>query len=221
MTPEQYITENYENIKLWLKNVTQGKKQHLYEDLIHEVIIIFLEYDKAQDAIDAGAARFLLTRIALNQFRSSTSPFHYQYRDSYLDFPDYWEENIEDTGEYDTTEDIMTEVMTDALDALYQGTSDERYEAILIIMYFSTGCNYSELGRKLGMKNTTVRKIVLRGLTKLKQNIFNNIQDGNITIDNTINSNSSSDWLLDSSGNKQQAISVASQLLRNRYFDTL
>ena len=217
MTPDQYITENYENIKLWLRNVTQGNKQHLYEDLIHEVIMIFIQHDRAQDAVDTGTARFFLTRIALNQWRSTTSPFHYQYRDSYLDYPDYWADNIEDEGEYDTTEDIMMDLVTDSLDTLYQGTSGERYEAIMIIMYYTMGANYSAVGRHLNIPHTTVRKIVLRGLTKLKKIIFNNIQHGNITH----YSNSNGDWSLDSSGCQQQALSVASKLLKSRYFDTV
>ena len=216
MTPEQYITENYENIKLWLRNVTQGQKEHLYEDLIHEVIMIFLEHDKAQDAVDTGTVRFFLTRIALNQFRSSTSPFHYQYRNSYLDFPDGWEEGLGANDEYDPTTDTQMDLVLDGLDSLYQGTEADRYEAIMVIMYYSMGANYSAVGRKLDMQHTTVRKLVLRGLTKLKKIIFNNIEDGNIT-DYT---NSNGSWNLDSSSDKQQTLSLASRILRTKYFDS-
>ena len=85
MNPNQYIQENYSEIKKWLYNITKGEKPHLYDDFIHEVIMIFLQHDKAQQAIDSDTARYFLVRIGLNQWRSSTSPFHYQYRDSFKD----------------------------------------------------------------------------------------------------------------------------------------
>ena len=218
MNPNQYITENYEQIKLWLYNITKGERSHLYEDFIHEVIMIFLQHDKAQDAIDSGTARFFLARIGLNQWRSNTSPFHYQYRDSFLDFPDNWEEEIEQNEEYDNTEDIMIDIIMNGLEEMYQGTPAERYEAIMLMMYYANGANYSAVGRQLNMPHTTIRKIVLRGLTKLKQIIFNNINDG--TINNLrINFDFSNSWDDNGCNISQQTLSVVSQLIKTRYFE--
>ena len=213
MNINQYITENYDNIKNWLSGITKDGNPGLAEDLVQEVILIFLQHPKAQESIDTGTARFFLVRIALNQWRSSTSPFHYQYRDSFKEFPDDWSNGLEHV-EYDPTEDILTEVVIQGLDLMYQ-QEDTRYEAILIIAYYSMGANYSAVGRKLNMKNTTVRKIVLRGLTKLNKLIFDNINNGTF---NSTNIDFSSDWSVDSSSDKQQTISMAAKLLESRYF---
>jgi len=209
MTPAEYITINYTEIKKWLYNITKGEKKHLYEDFIHEVILIFLSNHLSQQAIDSGTARFFLVRIGLNQWRSSTSPFHYQYRDSFLDFPD--KEEVADE-EYDMTEDMLIEMLLDGLDKMYNG--DARYEATIMIIYFSMGSNYSAVGRELNIPNTTIRKIVLRGIDKLKQTIKQNNDDDNNTNLNT----QFSEWNMLGGSNYKPTLSMVSQLFKTKYF---
>ena len=210
MTPAQYIEQNYTEIRQWLYNITKGERPQLYDDFIHEVMCIFLENKKSQLAIDTGTARFFLVRIGLNQWRSSTSPLHYQYRDSFLDYS----EKETASEEYDSTEDVLMEVMFKGLDAMYNGTEKMKYEAILITYYFNNNSNYSEVGRQLDVPYTSVRKIVLRGLTRLKQIIFNDVHNGNYKL----NTNIIDSWSADSSSVSQQALSNASQLFKSRYF---
>lgn len=210
MTPAQYIDQNYSDIKKWLYNITKGERPHLYEDFIHEVIIIFLENKKSQDAIDTGTARFFLVRIGLNQWRSSTSPLHYQYRDSFLDYT----EKEAAYEEYDETEDVLMEVIFRGLDKMYHGTEKHKYEAILITYYFNNNSNYSEVGRQLEVPHTSVRKIVLRGLTRLKEIIFNDVHNGNYKLNTDIIDS----WSANSSSASQQALSSASQLFKSKYF---
>lgn len=212
MTPAQYIEQNYTEIRQWLYNITKGERPQLYDDFIHEVMCIFLENKKSQLAIDTGTARFFLVRIGLNQWRSSTSPFHYQYRDSFLDYS----EKETAFEEYDSTEDVLMDVMFKGLDEMYNGTEKMRYEAILITYYFNNNSNYSEVGRQLDVPHTSVRKIVLRGLTRLKQIIFNYVHNGNYKLNIDIIDS----WSADSSSTSQQALSNASQLFKSRYFST-
>ena len=209
MTPAEFIDTNYTEIKKWLYNITKGEKRHLYEDFIHEVILIFLSNHLSQQAIDSGTARFFLVRIGLNQWRSSTSPFHYQYRDSFLDFPDREDAAAE---EYDMTEDILIEMLLDGLDKMYNG--DARYEATIMIIYFSMGSNYSAVGRELGIPNTTIRKIVLRGIDKLKYTIKQNNDDDNNTNLNT----QFSEWNMLGGSNYKPTLSMVSQLFKTKYF---
>ena len=211
MTPAEFIDTNYTEIKKWLYNITKGEKKHLYEDFIHEVILIFLSNHLSQQAIDSGTARFFLVRIGLNQWRSSTSPFHYQYRDSFLDFPD--KEEVADE-EYDMTEDMLIEMLLDGLDKMYNG--DARYEATIMIIYFSMGSNYSAVGRELNIPNTTIRKIVLRGIDKLKQTIKQNNDDDNNTNLNT----QFSEWNMLGGSNYKPTLSMVSQLFKTKYFQT-
>lgn len=217
MTPNQYVSENYQNIKSWLYNVTRGEKPHLYEDMVHEVIAIFLQHKKAQQAVDTGTARYFLVRIALNQWRSSTSPFHYQYRDSFLDYTE--KESIDE--EYDTDIDVMERLAMLGLDNMYTGTEDERYQAMIIMLYHSMGSNYSAVGRHLGMQHTTIRKLYLRGLNNLKNKVTEQIK----TLQNGTNSNIDDftdildKWDILGSGSEQQTISIASQIFKTRYFN--
>lgn len=210
MTPAQYIEQNYTEIRQWLYNITKGERPQLYDDFIHEVMCIFLENKKSQLAIDTGTARFFLVRIGLNQWRSSTSPFHYQYRDSFLDYS----EKETAFEEYDSTEDVLMEVIFRGLDKMYNGTEKSKYEAILITYYFNNNSNYSEVGRQLNVPHTSVRKIVLRGLTRLQKIIFNDELNGN----HKLNIDIIDSWSANSSSATQQAISNASQLFKSRYF---
>lgn len=215
MNPSHYIQQNYNDIRKWLYNITKGERPHLYDDFVHDVITVFLEHKKAPVAIETGTARFFLVRIGLNQWRSSTSPFHYQYRDSFLDYSD---REMEAT-EYDETGDKLIEIVFRALDKMYHGTEKMKYEAILITYYFNNNTNYSEVGRQLGVPHTSVRKIVLRGLTRLQKIIFNDDDNNNYNTkltDDIINS-----WSTNSSGTSKQALSTVSQLFKARYFDTV
>lgn len=217
MTPNQYIEDNYNDIRKWLYNITKGEKPHLYDDFIHEVVMIFLQHKKSQEAIDTGTARYFLARIGLNQWRSSTSPFHYQYRDSFLDYT----EKETETEEYDITLDVMEELVMMGLDTMYQGTQADRYEAIIMMLYFANGSNYSEVGRQLNMKHTTIRKIYLRGEAKLKQVIqdkINNLQNG-IIEPNTDFTTLLNEWDIMGSNNIKSTISVASQIFKTKYFN--
>jgi hypothetical protein len=180
--------------------------------------MIFLQNKKAQDAIDTGTARFFLVRIGLNQWRSVTSPFHYQYRDSFLDTPEY---EAPDT-EYDITGDVMEELVMGGLDEMYRSIPGTRYEAIIIMMYHANGSNYSEVGRQLDMKHTTIRKIYLRGIEKLKlivnnriKELKNGIIDANSNIDTLI-----SEWDIMGGSDKQRTLSLASEIFKNGYFET-
>ena len=185
--------------------------------MVHEVIAIFLQHKKAQQAVDTGTARYFLVRIALNQWRSSTSPFHYQYRDSFLDYTE--KESIDE--EYDTDIDVMERLAMLGLDNMYTGTEDERYQAMIIMLYHSMGSNYSAVGRHLGMQHTTIRKLYLRGLNNLKNKVTEQIK----TLQNGTNSNIDDftdildKWDILGSGSEQQTISIASQIFKTRYFN--
>ncbi len=52
------------------------------EDLCQMVYLVLLEYDedKLLDLWENGQIRFFIARVILNQFRSSTSPFHFTIR---------------------------------------------------------------------------------------------------------------------------------------------
>lgn len=200
MTPSQYIQANYSQIKEWLFNITNKERPDLFEDFVHEVIIIFLDNKNSQQAIDTGTARYFLVRIGLNQWRSSTSPFHYQHR---LIHTEPINDNIS-SNDYDPTIDINSATMFEALNIMFE--SKKRYEAYVIILYHSLGNNYSAVGRKLNLQATTVRKIYLRGIKTLK------------SIANGINNDTNSSRDVHSNSTQLPSISRIVKIFETGYF---
>ncbi len=78
---QKYIRENYGAIIEIAKVITQGRHPD-YEDLAHEVIVMVLEAnrDKMRVIVEKNQMRFWIIRLCINNYRSSTSRYHYKYR---------------------------------------------------------------------------------------------------------------------------------------------
>jgi RNA polymerase sigma factor (sigma-70 family) len=202
MTPAEYINKHYSDIKEWLRGVTMNEYQHLYDDFIHELLIIFIEHPQAQQAVDTNTVRYFLTRIALNQWRSNNSPFYIKYKKHLMH-----NEMIDNqpSTEFNGEDDAIISELIRVLDTMYQ--SNKRYEAYVIILYHTLNNSYAQVGRYLNMPPTTVRKIYLRGIKILKKQINGN------------NINSFNQWDIHSSIAAQSSLSVVSQLFKTRYFE--
>lgn len=173
MTVEEWIQDNYDNVKKWLFNVTKGDRPDLYDDFIHEVLLIFLEHPKAYEVVLNGDARFFLTRIALNQWRSSTSPFHRVYRPPHnellIDLP------IEDE-DYDYDIDIIQDLLVQILDEMHLGSLEEYYMSLVIMIYHTLNNNFSEMQRQLGIPRTSLSKVCNKGIDLVKERLDEKIQ---------------------------------------------
>ena len=75
----KWISDNYEDLRTTLLNITRNDTEYI-DDLLHEVIIIFMEKDISEQLVKDKKAKFYIIRIALNQYRSKTSDFHKRYR---------------------------------------------------------------------------------------------------------------------------------------------
>ena len=69
-------------VEALVKNIAHQPLTADLKDLCQMVYIVLLEYDegKLQDLWDNHQMDFFLVRIILNQYRSSNSPFHTQFR---------------------------------------------------------------------------------------------------------------------------------------------
>ena len=65
-----------------VQNIARRSLTPELRDLCQEIYRILLTYDAARlgDLWEHGETGFLIARIAMNQYRSSTSPFHRTYR---------------------------------------------------------------------------------------------------------------------------------------------
>lgn len=65
-----------------VQNIARRSLTPELRDLCQDIYRILLTYDAARlgDLYEHGETGFLIARIAMNQYRSSTSPFHRTYR---------------------------------------------------------------------------------------------------------------------------------------------
>lgn len=65
------------------KNI--GVSDEYFEDFVQEIYLILLEYDKdkLKYIIENNQINFFITRIIINQWQSSTSPFYKKYKKFY------------------------------------------------------------------------------------------------------------------------------------------
>ena len=78
---QKYLSDNYSEIIGIAKVITKGRKPD-YEDLAHEVIVMVLESEreKMNRLVELGEIKYWIIRLCLNNYRSSTSKYHYKYR---------------------------------------------------------------------------------------------------------------------------------------------
>jgi len=166
-----WINENYDNIKKWLKNIIKDENPSVQQDLIHDIIITFMEHPKAEQLIEDDEARWFIVRIALNQSRSVTSSHYKTYKQNPInEFEDTLYEVEEE--DYDLTRDNQIETLLNCLDEMYNGNNKERYYVMLILLY-STIENFSEISRRINIPRTTISKNYKEGLEILKEKYIN------------------------------------------------
>ena len=189
---DRWISENYTEIKGWLKKITRNQNQDVVDDFVHDVMMIFLNHEKADELILRNEARWFIVRIGLNQWRSTTSHHHKTYRPPFLELLESFNNNPQ-LEEKDENKEIVEGNLLNALQEMYEGTNREKYLALIIIFYISVG-NFSELGRRINLPRTTVTqnfhdgvKILLEKYEKIKK--INNYYEKNEEVVKLINLN--------------------------------
>jgi hypothetical protein len=182
MTLNQYVTANYEDIRKWLWNVTKGERPDLFNDFVHECLIIFMEHDKATDVVRQGDARWFIVRIGLNQWRSSTSPFHKQYRpphnELFMDIPLEQEE-------YDMELDVIQDLAVQVLDEMHMGTLEEYYMSLVVMIYHTLNHNFSEMQRQLDIPRTSLSLVYNKAIGEIKKRLelkIKQVKNGTINV---------------------------------------
>ena len=216
MEVNNYIQENYYQLKNKMFNITRGENKDLFEDCFHDVLTIFLQHHKASEVVANGKAQFFIARIFLNQWRSSSSDFHLTYRLPLMDLTDDTE--LADT-DYDITEDVLIDVLMQSLDEMYKN-DDSRYKAMIVILYHSLGNNYSEVERQFNIPRTTVRLHYKEGIALLNDIIKKNLKlldNGDFRLSEDLNQ-FVTDWCNNLGTDEQQTVSMASKLFTSKYF---
>jgi len=167
----EWINENYDNIRKWLKNIIKDENPSVQEDLIHDILIAFMEHPSAEQLIEDDEARWFIVRIALNQSRSASSRHYKTYKQNPInEFEDSLYEQEEE--DYDLITDNQIETLLNCLDEMYNGNNKERYYVMLILLYSTLG-NFSEISRRINIPRTTISKNYKEGIEILKEKYLN------------------------------------------------
>lgn len=169
--------QEYEKIKKEIKKITKGENPELVDDFVQDMLMIFLEHPKCEEMWLSGDWRWFIIRISLNNWRSSTSRFYYKNKKvKYTEINENYD--IEDE-EYDYERDQKIEGILQGLDLMYKSKDQKhRYEAIIILLYYSTGQSFTKLGQMMDADRSNISKIFKRGLINLRENYM--IGDGEI-----------------------------------------
>jgi len=114
MDINQYVKENYNDLYTVCKNIT--KNHQLTDDLFQHCVIILLEYptDKMSVIVKNKHVKFFFIGIVINNWSSSTSPFHKTFRNPNTQYIEN-EIEIEDEPYSDDFEEKL-EFLTNMLD---------------------------------------------------------------------------------------------------------
>ena len=160
-------TNQYNEIRKQIVKITKGEYPSLVDDFVQEVMMIFINHPKANEMLISGDWKFFIIRVAMNQWRSSTSPFHYRNKKNKL--IELTEDMDLEDEEYDWEKDHNITLVMDGLDRMYRSENEQdRYKAIIILLYYSTGESYTKLGKTLNLDRTTISKTFRKGIEILK-----------------------------------------------------
>lgn len=164
-----YIQQNYYNLKKQLRNIAKGADQSTYEDLYHHCLMIFMQNKKSRMAILDNKAQYFLARIMLNQWRSTTSDFK-KYSNKHTTL-EYCNKEVE---EYNIEDDYLIELVLSALDEMIKMDDKNSFRAYMIIYYYTSNENFNEVSRKYNIKAGNARYSYLMGMEQLKKIIKKN-----------------------------------------------
>lgn len=182
MTKEQWIADNYNQIRKWLKNVTRGNQPQLFDDFVQDMILAFLESPKSQEAVDNHEGRFYLVRIALNNWRSTTSPWAKREWGQALPILGEFEAEEEP---YNLEDDAILELLIGILDDMHLGDIEEYYMSLVVMIYHTLDGNFSEMARRLDIPRTSLSKVYKEAIDTIKDRLTDKIkqlEDGTIKL---------------------------------------
>lgn len=135
----------------------------LHPDLLHETLLAFMTHKDAQAIVDSGGAFFYCLRIAVNLWKSQTSPFYKQFKQEqtplgpeHEDLPDSPPESLENI--YQQVEEVMTAELS-------------WYENMLLKEYAAEGANALRLSKLTGIPRTSISLTLKRIKTHIHSKI--------------------------------------------------
>ena len=132
-----------------------------WEDLLSEVVLILLESneDRLNALIERKQIRYWIARIMLNQYNSSSSPFHYKYRvhasrhrAGALEIRLWHEDNLADMMLKETRLEDIEQALSEI----------DWFDQMVTRIYYQDKHSLNSLSRATGISRTTLYKALKR-----------------------------------------------------------
>ena len=151
MTLNNWITQNYKDLKQAAKNITKGSE--LTDDLLQECVLILLEYkdqNKIQQLIDNNQLKYFFVSIVIRQYVSTTSPFYTKHRKQAANRSetDVYQMPVQDE-EYDHDIDTLINYINKEKDG------EAWYTKKMIELKFEQGLSYREISKMTNIPVTS------------------------------------------------------------------
>ena len=164
----QWLEANYNNLKEWAKNAAQQNGD--WEDLLHYTILTILEHPKSAEIVKKGHMRWWAVRIMLNSSRGKKSEYYRLYRPQWQTIADV---DIEDSEEYDTDIDLVTEWIHGILEDMKMGDVEDWYRAqIFELCAEQERLNFSQLSREINIPRTSISNAYYEAIELIKQKLL-------------------------------------------------
>ena len=165
MTIQDWLTENYKDLKQAAKTISGGNELSL--DLLHYSIETLLSKDQSiiQACLESGGVNFYLVRVMCVQWRSTTSPFYIKYRKRYESNEEI--DVVDDTSDTENEEFILnvgTKIQKE-LDTL------DWYAKELFKLHYLDGISISEISRSTKIPRTSISLTLKRTREYIKNKI--------------------------------------------------
>lgn len=160
---DKFIQDNYSALQEAARKISGNDV--LWEELLHYSLDAFLMKKNVEEIIESGGAKFYIVKILTNSWRSTTSPFYYNYRKQDEEFTPY---NEIDESTIPEVEDNTIEI-AEKINVELQKLS--WYDKVLFETFVKENHTISSLARSTQIPRTSISLSINRIRKHIKKNL--------------------------------------------------
>lgn len=152
MSVRRWLSEHWDEVQKIARVIAEGKEPDSSE-LAQEVAVVMLEKEETLDRlVERGVVKYWVVRVCLNNYRSSTSRFHYKFRRRMPDAAvEHWKHVTTDTQEKELMERQLSFIEREA-----RGLDE--YERMIFRVYWEEGHSLNSMAEATGIKRSSIYK---------------------------------------------------------------
>ncbi len=164
---DKYITNNYDRLGEMARTITRGRAPD-WEELLHTCLTALYESDREriEGLIERRQLRYWMARMMMNQYNSSTSPFHYTYRKpaerirkAHHDVVAWHEDTLPDKLAREELHTFVEEALKEL----------PYFDRMVTRVYYDHGHSLNTLSKATGISRTTLFKALKRSRDAIRR----------------------------------------------------